>query len=122
MMSLCIICSSIPFRKILEGDPSLPVSAAEGALAESFHVKSHDSISLLVTNGESCRLCNVVADAITRSFWYHHMMSDENNKKPVWLCFPVGWTPCIWIYIGMNKPETKVFGMDVKIYTALGRF
>lgn len=120
-MPLCTICKSIPFRKIIEGDESLPVAQPKDALSTSYHVRSHDSISQLIDSGTLCDLCSIIVRALKSSLWYQHMMRDEDKSRPVWLCLPVGsFSPVIWIYLGQDMPETKIFGKDVKIYAALG--
>jgi hypothetical protein len=121
-MPLCLICKSIPFRKIVEGARSLPVTNLQNGGPDGYFVRSHDSIAHLIASGKSCKLCDTVAKSIESSSWYQSITRDEDRCKPVWLHLPIGsWCPMIWIYLGNDAPETRVFGKDVKICIALGK-
>jgi hypothetical protein len=120
-MPLCTICKSIPFRRILVADKSLPVANIKDGGSLAYHVRSHDSISALFASGESCELCKTIAKSMKGSIWYQSMMTDDDQNAPVWLCLPVGiWLQVLWIYLGDDGAEKRVFGRDVIIHTALG--
>ncbi|KAF2687996.1 HET-domain-containing protein [Lentithecium fluviatile CBS 122367] len=119
-MPLCAICKTIPFRKILTGDLSLPKKTIKESSAAEYYTRSHDSIPELIAGGKSCELCKALARTITTGFWYANMKRDADMEMPVWLCYPVAHrSPAIWIYIGKYEPETRVFGQDLAIYVTL---
>lgn len=111
-MDLCDICQTIPLRKILEGDGALLPNVKEGR----YEARFHDTISELVSCAELCALCNVLAEALQSSFWYGNMREEGDEKKRVWLRIPVGsWSPAIWMYLGGDGPDSKIWGKDIKI-------
>lgn len=117
-MPLCSICKGIPFQRILSGDLSL----LQDVKQDCYETRSRDSISQLISSGKSCDLCRIIADALQSSYWYGNMKTEEDESRHVWLCMPVGnWSPAIWIYLGEDNPDTKIWGKDVKIFADIGK-
>ena len=72
-MSLCKVCQDIPFR---------PILMYEFEYEKDWHnVRSHHSISQLVSSGKFCPLCKVLANALETSS--RNMVVDEKDDRPV---------------------------------------